>query len=403
MKILIYSDCPLFGGSEHLIINMLKDKELKHDIKYSFAYRYHTLYHRKVSELLININDINLFPIKLLSNYEISYKLINVIKHRFFYRLIFAPFYFLEKLGVYDIVNRLILTRFLKLHDFDIVHINNGGYPGARSCLLLAGICKCQNIKVILQVNNIAKKSKDSTIDKIVRNSTDLFITGSKIARDSLSNVLDIPTSKILAIPHFVEKIEAKKSREDICKALSISETSIIIVEVALLQERKGQVELIKAVNLLSKQLNKKIELILIGDGENKKNIVNAIQDTGMNNNVHLLGYRNDYIDYVNAADIVTLPSLKDEDMPLILISALSLGKAIVSTKLAGIPEEIEDGVSGILIEPQSENFVLELSDALLTAYRDKEMLSENAIIRYNQIFSKEKFIKSYKYIYSNL
>lgn len=402
-RVLIFSDSRLFGGSEHAVINLLKNDELKKDVQYTFAYRKHKLYQKKVSELLEKENCVDIFPVKLYTNYGIADFLNQHINNTLLYKICYLPFYIIEKIGLYDLLNRFILRRLITNHKFDVVHINNGGYPGARSCLLLAEECSKKNIKVILQVNNIAKESGDPRIDNIVKTSTDIFITASRVAGDILGKILDIPDSKQLIIPHYVEKKTGSKTRKEICEITGISESSIIIVEVALLQKRKGQVELVKAVSLLSERLNKKIDLILIGEGENKETIIDTINECGISKRVHLLGYKNNYIDYLNAADIVTLPSLKDEDMPLILISALSLGKSIVSTKLAGIPEEIEDGVSGILIDPLSENFVLELADALLTAYRYKETLSKNALLRYNQIFSKEKFIESYKKLYSSL
>lgn len=402
-KVLIYSDCHLFGGSEHAVINLLQTNELKEDIEYSFAYRSHYTYNKKVGELLGNVKHLNLYPLRLFANYGIAAYLRKYISNTFIYKIFYSPFYFAEKIGFYDWYNKRILRKFIGKHNFEVVHINNGGYPGAKSCLLMSSECNKLGIKVILQINNLAKESGDSVLDNIVKDSANIFITASQVAANTLIDILKISIPKVITIPHFVEQKKINKSRSEVCQLIGIKDTSIIIVEVALLQQRKGQVELIIAVYQLTRLLNRKVELVLIGEGENKSSIIDTIHEYRMEDCVHLLGYRDDYIDFVNAADVVTLPSLKDEDMPLILISALSLGKAIVSTKLAGIPEEIEDGVSGILIDPQSENFISELADALLTAYADKEMLSANAIIRYNQIFSKEKFIESYKKLYSSL
>lgn len=388
------------------MINLLRNEELKHCIQYAFAYRYHSSYHKKISELLSGVNDIQLYPISLFTNYEVESFLRKKIRNRTLFRIAFSPFYFLEKIGFYELINKFFLTKFINKHTFDIVHVNNGGYPAARSCLLMAKIAKKKGAKVILQVNNIADSEAggDNKTNAFIRRSVDKYITASQGAKEALCNVLSVSEDRVLTIPHFVPYVNPLKKREEILGRHSISESTVVIVEVALLQKRKGQEELIRAIVELSNKIDKTVELLLIGNGENRERIISVIKECQQGNlHVQLLGYRDDYIDYLNAADIVALPSIKDEDMPLTIISALSLGKPIVSTKLAGIPEEIEDGVSGILVDPQSDNFVEELSGALLKAYHNKAELSFNARLRYEKVFSKTKFEESYLKLYNSL
>lgn len=405
MEVLIYSDCSLFGGSEHAVINLLRNDKLKQGVKYSFAYRYHASYHKKIRELLAGENDISMYPIRLLTNKEIEKTLRNMMTNKHLFRLFFAPFYLLEKIRLYEFVNKIILKKFVNSHCFDIVHVNNGGYPAARSCLLMTKFAKDRGSKVILQVNNLADPlaENDKKTNAFVVQAVDIFITASQMAKAALCSVLSISSDKVTTIPHFVPYVSSHKTREEIMRLHCLPEQSVMIVEVALLQKRKGQEELVQSIKQLTKEIGKPVELILIGNGENKEKIIATVEQQGMSEHVHLLGYRDDYIDYLNAADIVALPSLKDEDMPLTIISALSLGKPIVSTKLAGIPEEIEDGVSGILVDPKSNDFVKDLSEALYQAYQNRERLSVNARLRYEKVFSKEKFEESYIKLYNSL
>lgn len=147
------------------------------------------------------------------------------------------------------------------------------------------------------------------------------------------------------------------------------------------------------------------ITLFLIGDGEDKQLLRDYIQTNDLGNSVLLLGYRFDYIDYVHAADVLLLPSLKDEDMPLIILSAMSLGKAIVSTTIAGIPEEIEDGVSGYLLNSDTENtvFVNALGEAIEKALQNKHLLGKNAKEKFERDFSVERYTKEINTLYSRL
>lgn len=106
---------------------------------------------------------------------------------------------------------------------------------------------------------------------------------------------------------------------------------TITILQVALLQERKGQKYLIDALKILNANSSVKYHLLLIGNGECYNEIKQYIKLQGVEACVQLLGYRDDYLDYVNKADVIALPSIKDEDMPLIILSSMALSKAIVS------------------------------------------------------------------------
>lgn len=116
---------------------------------------------------------------------------------------------------------------------------------------------------------------------------------------------------------------------------------------------------------------------------------------------VQLLGYRDDYLDYVNKADVIALPSIKDEDMPLIILSSMALSKPIVSTDIGGIPEEIINGVSGILISPKEDGFSYRLADAIKKAYKERNVIGENARCRYEECFSAQSYAKNIIRLYN--
>lgn len=113
-----------------------------------------------------------------------------------------------------------------------------------------------------------------------------------------------------------------------------------------------------------------------------------------------LLGFRNDYIDYLNAADVSVLPSLFNEDMPLINMSAMSLSKPIVSTYVAGIPEEVENKVTGVLVDPNKTSFTIDLANSIIQAYDNRLQYGIAAKAKFYKEFSYESYTKGLKNIY---
>src|SRR5690606_20994158 len=109
--------------------------------------------------------------------------------------------------------------------------------------------------------------------------------------------------------------------------------------------ERKGQRFLIDALaDLYQKKLlsKEKVYCVFIGNGEDEALLKRNIEELRLESNIFLLGYKNNSEDFISASDLFVLPSIRDEDMPLVVLSALGYGKPILSTNFAGIAQVIE-------------------------------------------------------------
>lgn len=76
---------------------------------------------------------------------------------------------------------------------------------------------------------------------------------------------------------------------------------------------------------------------------------------------------------YLESADVFGLPS-RDKALPQSLIEAMAYGKAVIATRVGGIPEIIQDGYNGWLIDREDSNG---LSQKLLTLYRNPELIQK--------------------------
>lgn len=182
-------------------------------------------------------------------------------------------------------------------------------------------------------------------------------------------------SSKILLVNNCVPLPEVKQSREKICEELNIPLDSFLIVEVAFLSERKGQRYLIDALDELFKMkfLSKeRVYCIFVGDGEDEDFLKKHIDELRLNSNIFLLGYRNNSEDFIVASDLFVLPSIKDEDMPLVLLSALGYGKPIIASDFAGISQVIDSNENGVLIKNDLESLTNNLVNEIDRLYKDE-------------------------------
>ena len=132
--------------------------------------------------------------------------------------------------------------------------------------------------------------------------------------------------------------------------AASVPTATARLVCVGRLCEQKGQLLLVDAVERLVRS-GVPIELVLAGDGEMRAEIEGRIARSGLQRQVRITGWigSNEVRDEILAARALVLPSFA-EGLPVVLMEAMALGRPVVTTYVAGIPELVRNGESGWLV-----------------------------------------------------
>lgn len=134
-------------------------------------------------------------------------------------------------------------------------------------------------------------------------------------------------------------------------RALGVPENAPLVVMVAALVGHKDPLTFVQAMKNVVDAVPEAHALV-IGDGPLRPDVERAIAQSGLGKNVHLAGFRDDADALLSAADVVALSS-REEGLGTVLIDALWMGKAIAATRAGGIPEVVEDGVCGLLSQPE--------------------------------------------------
>ena len=93
------------------------------------------------------------------------------------------------------------------------------------------------------------------------------------------------------------------------------------------------------------------LHLLVIGDGDLRDELRARVDRLGLSARVHFLGARRDLGDLLAAIDLFVMPSFW-EGLPLSMVLAMGAGLPVVATRVAGIPEVVQDGVTGLLVPP---------------------------------------------------
>jgi len=162
------------------------------------------------------------------------------------------------------------------------------------------------------------------------------------------------------------------------------------ILYVGRLSPEKGLANLFEALKLLYNSIS--FEAIIVGDGILLHELKNLAARLGLRDNIHFVGpvvWGDSLFSIMRQCNVLVLPS-KTEGLPLVIIEAMSQGLPVVATRVGGIPEIVEDRVSGLLVPPNSPE---DLADALWDVLFDQK-LRENLIANGLKVASKNTFIE---------
>ena len=139
------------------------------------------------------------------------------------------------------------------------------------------------------------------------------------------------------------------------------------LVCVGRLCEQKGQLLLVEAVAALVGR-GVEVELVLAGDGEMRSAVEESIASHGIGDRVRITGWISSaqVRDELLAARALVLPSFA-EGLPVVIMEAMAIGRPVISTFVAGIPELVRDGIDGWLVPAGDVDALADAMTACLT------------------------------------
>jgi len=139
------------------------------------------------------------------------------------------------------------------------------------------------------------------------------------------------------------------------------------IVFAGRLIERKGVVTLIESMRSLVGKYPE-LHLWILGDGPQKDQLLSLIKDKELDKYIDLVGQTDKVFDYYRMADICVFPSYEKEGLMGVVMEAMTVGKPVITTTNNGNEDIIENGKTGILVEPRNEKQLTKSIDKLLSS-----------------------------------
>ena len=185
--------------------------------------------------------------------------------------------------------------------------------------------------------------------------------------RHPIADIYKIPSSPVV---YPVNKKRVSEIKDEF-------KYKFIVIQAANLLKHKGHATTVKAARSLQ-ATHTDIHFVILGDGPEKQFLEEYCADL---NNVSLIGKINDIGNWFAASNLLIHPSYS-EGLGSVILEAMQAGLPVIGSRAGGIPDIIDDGVSGLLVEPGNAQ---SLSDAIIAVY------SNDLLRRRLCIGSKEK------------
>jgi len=224
----------------------------------------------------------------------------------------------------------------------------------------------------------------------------DLIITVSIGIADELKNIYKFG-HKIRTI---YNPIDIKKINTLSQKYLtnSIFNQKPVIVAVGRLVKAKDYPTLLMAFKIVFRKMQ--ASLVILGEGSEEENLKNLVKKLEISDNVHFLGFKENPYNYMANSSVFVNSSIR-EGFGNVIVEAMACGVPVVATNCRSGPGEIiQDGVSGLLVEPRNS---VELAEAILKILKNQDFALRLALGGQERVkyFSAENSIKNYEKVFN--
>jgi glycosyltransferase involved in cell wall biosynthesis len=298
--------------------------------------------------------------------------------------------------GYYNRNLILHLKMLLKIVDENNIQIVLAHFTMGEILGYLIKLCR-PKIKLVVSFDGpFEPKGIKKLIAEKIYNRVDAFIFVSKyVKREKFVQFPIIKKKESFIIYNGAEQRYISKDVFPILKHISVYTTSGLV-------DCKNISILVEAINMLRKSGHNQIHLYIAGDGPERTNLENKIRKYDLLDQVILLGYQKNIGALLDQADIYVHPAYA-EGFGISVVEAMMAGKPIIVANAGALPELIENGKSGLIVDPFDANAwadaILKLIDNKGLAYK----LGHNAKIIAHSKFSIETYVSNYENLFSSI
>lgn len=303
----------------------------------------------------------------------------------------------------YDIALATKIAEVIKNEELDLLHVHYA-IPHA-VCAILGRDMAGSNIGIVttLHGTDITVLGTDSSLKDAIRYGIEKSDVVTAVSDSLKQQTYDMiaPDQQIETIHNFVDEREyyvrdSSKLKEE----LGIQAHEKVLIHVSNFRKVKRVDDVVSTFAKVRETLE--VKLLLVGDGPEMSGIHQQVKELHIEKDVLFLGKRDNLAELYSMSDVKLLLSEK-EAFGLVLLEAMACGVPAIGSRIGGIPEIIEPGENGFLVELGDIDAAADAAIHILSDETLYQKMSEFALRTATQRFSSKKILAEYEALYSRL
>jgi glycosyltransferase involved in cell wall biosynthesis len=235
---------------------------------------------------------------------------------------------------------------------------------------------------------------------EVIGRGSTVFVAVSRDDQRKMIEIEGVNPEKILHVPNGIAA-PPPPSGADVRSELGIPPGVPLIGTVSVLRPQKALDVFVRASAELLRE-DPDLRVLLAGDGPLKGELTELVHSLGVQDRLLMPGYRSDASDVIAALD-VAISSSAFEGSPLAVMEYMESARPIVATRVGGVPDLIEDGVHGLLVDPGDDTALAAAIRRMLADPEAARRMGEAAQERRRHEFTVELMVRRFEALYERL
>ena len=286
-----------------------------------------------------------------------------------------------------------------------VVHVNMPGpYDGQMGLVLPLAKAAGARTVVTEHLPMVRPAWKRAAVKRLALRSLDVAVTMTRANAGLLASRQGIPGERIQVVPNGVRRSFGTREQAggEQRWALGLRDTHLVLIYVGNILIHKGLRRLIDA---MSKSVHRDaLRLLVVGTGPDEGACRQLAADRHLSEQITFLGWRDspETENIMASADVLALPS-QIEGMPYVLLEAMASRLPVIAGDVFGVGEVVEDGVTGLLVDPVRTDAIAGAIDRLADDADLRERMGHAARERFERDFTLEAQVRRMENLYEAL
>jgi L-malate glycosyltransferase len=292
------------------------------------------------------------------------------------------------------------LSRVVKRLQPEIVHAHDA-HGLAMASLALSILTAAARVPPLVAARRVDFHLRGNSLSRWKHRQVDCFIAASEAIRHML--VADgVEPDHTVTVHEGIDVDHVRAAPPvDVHAVLWLPHQAPVVGNVAALVPHKGQRHLIEAARLVIQQMPD-VRFVILGEGELRDALERQVREYHLEKHVLLPGFRADVLGCMKHFDLFVMSSVT-EGLGTALLDAMACSRPIVATRTGGIPEVVEDGVTGTLVPPRDHPAMAQAILRLLKDAETRRQMGEAGLARVSARFTVERMVAETAAVYARV